>query len=137
MLNDFLHVLVGAFLVAIGILAAALADRIRGLRVSSRAAEAPQSRRPAAEPRSAEPLRVVTPADLVQEAPANAKRAGKPESQDRDKGRADAVISALVGAGYKKPIATEAVWSCGRAERETVEGWTTAALRRCARGAVS
>jgi hypothetical protein len=128
MLNDLLHVLVGALLVAIGILAAALADRIRGLRVSPRAAEAPQRR-------AAEPLRVVTTAELVQEAPAAAKRSGRPDPRAAQ--GADDVISALVAAGYKKVVATEAVWSCGRGERETVEGWTTAALRRCARGALS
>jgi hypothetical protein len=130
MLNDLLHVLVGAILVAIGILAAALADRIRGLRVSSRAAEAPQSRRPVAEP-----IRVATPVDLVQSPPVAAKRKSDLPAQTR--GMADEVIAALVAAGYKKPVATDAVWDCGQSERATAESWTLAALRRCAKGAVS
>ena len=44
---------------------------------------------------------------------------------------------ALVAAGYKKPVATEATWACGAGERASIEGWTAAALRRCARGGMS
>src|SRR4029077_2628332 len=42
------------------------------------------------------------------------------------------VITALVAAGFKQNIAATATWACDAKERATIEGWTTAALRRCA-----
>lgn len=138
-LNSVLFMLLGAALVAVGVLASALADRIRGLRGSretssprertSRAAPAPQpSRAVISVVEAAEPLRA-TP-------PAKPQRRVEPKPQPSADG-SDDVITALVTAGYKKPIATEATWACTAAERATVEGWTAAAFRRCARGAMS
>lgn len=135
-LSNVLLMLLGAALVAIGVLAAALADRIRGLR-------APRERHaievddfdfdlppPPAKPkvrRHASP----SPADTIFVPDAPAPALGKDKQQSAV---ADEVVAALVAAGYKKAVATEAVWSCGHAERATVETWAATALRRCARG---
>lgn len=54
-----------------------------------------------------------------------------------DGGEGAIVIAALVAAGYKKQVATEATWACNAAERATAESWTAAALRRCALGGMS
>jgi len=126
-LSNVLPTLLGAALVAIGVLAAALADRIRGVRPArepvpaSRAARAPRAAIEVVEP---EPTPAPKPERAIRE---------KPKAQDG----AEDVIAALVGAGYKKPIATEATWACSQAERATIEDWTRAALRRCARGGMS
>jgi RuvA, C-terminal domain len=116
-----LGMLFGAALVAIGVLAAALADRIRGLRAARQADRAPRSARSAPAP-----IEVVE-AELVPE-PARG-------SGIRD--MAKDVVAALVASGYKKPIATAAVDACTSAERATIEQWTRAALRRAARGGLS
>jgi hypothetical protein len=118
-LSNVLNVLLGAALVSVGVLVAALAERLRG----SRAARETQVR-----------------ASRAQAAPAAAARAVIPvvePSRARTRGGGEDVIAALVAAGYKKPTATEATWACGDAERATIEGWTAAALRRCARGGVA
>jgi Holliday junction resolvasome RuvABC DNA-binding subunit len=73
------------------------------------------------------PIRVVTP-----KAPSIA-----PKMETKTDAMADDVIAALMAAGYKKPIATEAALGCGQAERATIEHWTRAALRRCAKGVAS
>ncbi len=44
----------------------------------------------------------------------------------------DDVISALVGLGYNKTLATKAVDTCMSDERSSVERWTMAALRNAA-----
>jgi len=46
----------------------------------------------------------------------------------------DLVVSALVSAGYKKPIAASAARACTAADRDTIERWIAAALRNAARG---
>ena len=121
-----LSMLFGAALVALGVLAAALADRIRGLRVAREAASRP--------PRMVIPV-VEQPEPVRQAAPK--PRAPRQEAKQSAAEGGDDVIAALVAAGYKKPIATEATWACSSAERATVEGWTASALRRCARGGMS
>lgn len=118
-----LHMLLGAALVALGVIAAALADRIRGLRV---AREPERSRR--------------APIEVVESRPEPKAKAKSGESAlagQKAQGMADEVLSALIAAGYKKPVASEAVWGCSAQERETIEHWTRAALRRCAKGAAS
>jgi len=66
------------------------------------------------------------------------ERARAPRSQSKaQQAAADDVIAALVAAGHKKQVATEAVWGCSAAERATVEDWARASLRRCARGGMS
>ena len=130
---NFLYMLFGAALVALGVLAAALADRIRGLRVSRETAPRENVRRHTVIP-------VVEPVELhraTPAVPAKPQRAPRAESKVQSADGADDVIAALIGAGYKKPIATEATWACSAAERATIENWTGAALRRCARGGMS
>lgn len=116
----------------IGILTtAALADHIRGLRVSR---ETPREQTPikALETR---PLTVVKP----REQPAVPTTTVKPRSSRGETkvqvptDDPEDVIAALIAAGYKSQIAREATWACNGAERSTVEDWTRAALRRCSR----
>ena len=132
-MHHILDVLLGAALVAIGVLAAALADRVRGIRLAGSRTAGPRDRHPAA----AESLR--EPAEAAQAQRPAVRRASRSESGAQSE--ANDVIAALVATGYKRPIATEAVWGCGAGERETIEGWTRAALTRaalrCARGAAS
>lgn len=131
-----LYTLLGAALVAIGVLAAALADRIRGLRVSRRDAEPREraARAPSVPVHATRAAIPVVDAELVQ-AVSPKPRTPRPEPKVAEGG--DDVIAALVAAGYKRGIATEAAWACSAAERATVEGWVASALRRCARGGLS
>jgi hypothetical protein len=125
-MNDVAHVLLGAALVAIGILAAALADRIRGLHVT-------RERFRAAGP----PPTSMDVIDPVLVAIPKSERARAPRSQSKaQQTTADDVVAALVAAGYKKQVAAQAVCACTAAERATIEDWTRSALR-CARGATS
>lgn len=132
--TSILYMLLGAMLVAIGVLAAALADRIRGLRIAREAAPRERASRPQFAPAV---IPVVEAAELLRATPAKprAPRAA-PKVQTGTDG-ADDVIAALVGSGYKKPIATEAAWACSSAERASVESWTLAALRRARSGGMS
>lgn len=139
-MTDLAHVLLGAVLVAIGVLAGGFADRLRGIRFTR--ATPPHDRsgcsvRPSPAAIDAGESRQLEPTRSSPQAPSRGRRlladgARPPESDD-----ADDVINALVAAGYKKLVATEAARGCREAERVTVEQWTRAALRRCAKGAVS
>lgn len=129
-LTNVLNVLLGAALVSVGVLVAALAERIRGTR-AAREAAARTSRTQGTPIAQALPI---TPRDVIPVETFRAARAQKTSS--RAEGGED-VVAALVASGYKKPVATEATWACGDAERATIEGWTAAALRRCARGGAS
>lgn len=133
-MQNALYMLFGAALVAVGVLAAAAADRIRGLRTSREAA--PRERVSRAASTSAQQARQVIPVVEMPRALPKQPKAPRTEPKDATDG-GDDVIAALVAAGYKKPIAVEATWACSAAERTTVESWTAAALRRCARGGVS
>ena len=142
--QNAVYMLFGAALVCLGILASALADRIRGLRVTRGDREARESVREnaprertsrgsvAPSPRGAIP--VVESAEFLRK-PAASRRT--PEAKASVDEGGDDVIAALVASGYKKAQATEATWACTPSERATVEHWTAAALRRCARGGVS
>ena len=135
---NVLSMLLGAALVAIGVLAAALADRIRGLRVS-RDAVAPRDR-PSRVQSVHAAIPVVDSVELLRvtpAAPAKPPRAPRAEAKVQSADGAEDVIAALIGAGYKKPTATEATWACSPAERATVESWVASALRRCVRGGMS
>jgi hypothetical protein len=125
-LNSVLFMLFGAALVAGGVLASALADRIRNLRVMREAAPR-QSRAPSA------PITIEEPAELPRP---KLPRTPQPKPSLATEGGED-VIAALIASGFKKPIATEAAWACTAPERATVETWTMHALRRCARGGMS
>lgn len=109
-----LYMAFGALLVVSGVLAAALADRIRGIR----AQRTPVTPRERAE--------TVRPAP----APTPARRVPIPVTPATDD--MNDVIAALVAAGYKKPVAAAAALGCTGQERASLESWTRAALRRCA-----
>jgi len=120
-----LYALFGATLVALGVLVGAWANR-----VSNRPRRYRDVRATSVIPmRTARgiPIRVVTP-----KAPGIA-----PKMETKTDTMTNDVITALMAAGYKKQIATEAALGCGQAERATIEHWTRAALRRCAKGSAS
>lgn len=133
-MQNTLFMLLGAALVAIGVLAAAAADRIRGLRISREPAPRERTSRapsvPAQQERQAIPV-IDLPRATMPKQPKSPREPKAPSDGSDD------VIAALVATGFKKPIATEATWACSAAERATVESWTAAALRHCARGGMS
>lgn len=135
--TSVLYMLLGALLVTAGVLVSALAERIRGLR-SAREVPVPRERASRAQ---SQPVRQAIPVEEVADLPRAAAvkhRAPRVESKPQaNTDGGDDVIAALVAAGYKRPIATEATWACGAGERASIEGWTAAALRRCARGGMS
>ena len=106
--NQVAMLLVGGALVALGIVAGAVADRIRGIRANR------TTPRPL-EPRQRESTRALSP-DL--------------------RLRAD-VVAALAGAGYTKRQSELAADACAPSERATIEAWTRAALKRALEGAPS
>lgn len=114
----------GAGLVILGFLAAALAERIRT--TSQTAFADPRGEEvsaPLSAPRNELPAELHhTPAVL---------RAPRSVRAEAKANQGNTVINALITAGYTKNIATEATWACEAAERVTVEEWTAAALRRC------
>jgi hypothetical protein len=126
-MTNVLYTLLGGVLVVFGVMAAALADRVRGIRVqraSERQALAPRATIPVERETEPEPERVKP-------------QAARPRAETRMREMADDVIAALVESGYKKTVAAEAAWGCGAAERATIESWTMAALRRAGKGAPS
>ena len=118
-MNDVLYMLFGGALVAAGMLVPALADRIRGGTKAS-----------VQRARTVPVIPIVEPTGLLAVKAPRTRGLANPDS-------ATEVITALVAAGYKKQVATEAAMGCSVAERATLEGWLAAALRRCARGAAS
>ena len=165
-----LDMLLGGALVAAGFLSAALADRIRGLRVSRERAPT-SSREQVVRAVSARPAigevetarqdasscrvecfqaphvvgmmgKTRTSVEASQ-APHVMGMVGKTgtsvdEKIDPIDPRLEpVVVAALVAAGYKRSFAVGAVQGVGPHERATIEGWTRAALRRCARGGAS
>jgi len=131
-LASVLMMLLGAALVSVGVLSNALADRIRGLRPATREVAA---RTPA--PRAARAPIEVVETKVVEAPPPPPARGPRPAIKPQGNDSADDVITALVAAGYKKQLATEAVWGCTQDERSPVERWTRAALKRAARGGAS
>jgi hypothetical protein len=109
-MTDVLHMFLGALLVSIGMLASAVADRIRQLRSTTLRSSEREPRAPRIAP-------TPTPAPALD------------DSND--------VVAALVAAGYKKVVAAQAVAACTSREQATPESWTAAALRRCAQGGAS
>lgn len=144
-MQNTLWMLLGAALVSLGVLASALADRVRGLHRPKRSddpewsewAEEPVVAPRARRPRTASAADTVfvpdEPVELLRARSTKPARAFRPEPKEPTPDGAEDVIAALVAAGYKKPIATEATWGCSAAERASVEEWVRAALRRCAR----
>ena len=113
-MNDVLHMLLGALLVCLGILTAALADRLRQLRGTRR--------------NNPSIMSLDNTGAVIRESQRSAR---KPATPARAPGSED-VIAALQGAGYKKAVATQAVLACTEREQLTPESWMEAALRRCA-----
>lgn len=114
-MNDLAHMLLGAALVALGVLAAGIADRIRGIKLTrERASSSQERRRP--------------PIDELEKTEAR-----EANHTDATKAMARDVIRALTTAGYHKSVAAEATWSCDGAARGTLESWTRAALGRAMR----
>lgn len=151
MLNNALFLLLGAGLMAIGVLTAALAEHIRNSRqLETRRADTREQERRAPHPS------IITIADApkmprsptITRAPARSQTASDSTKMPRfptvtqaasaartaTPNFGDDVIAALVATGYKRPIATQATWACEEAERVTIELWTAAALRRCGQG---
>lgn len=123
------YALLGAILVAIGVVAGGFADRVRGIRFVRVAVPRERTRRSAPAGRA---MSDATESHQVEPVRSNRRRArsfplGAPQLNLVD---AEDVIAALVAAGFKKPIATEAACGCSEAERTTIEEWTRAALRR-------
>jgi Holliday junction resolvasome RuvABC DNA-binding subunit len=113
-MNDVLHMLLGAALVTIGVLASALADRIRQLRLTRHDdTHAPVHA----------PVRAATRAPRAK------------QNDDVLAPGADDVVAALVATGYRKAQTMQAVAACAPREQATPESWTAAALRHCAGGA--
>jgi hypothetical protein len=129
-LSNVLFMLLGAGLLGLGILAAAIADRIRGIRAAREATPRDRTSRVQTAPvPTADPAPALKPVRMVRAEP---KTDPKINAEIGDE-----VIAALVGFNIKKSIATEATWACPAGERASIEGWTAAALRRCARGGAS
>lgn len=93
--------LVGGGLVALGIVAGAIADRIRGIRANRTT------------PRPLEPRQHGAPARTLD-----------PNLRLRDD-----VVAALAGAGYTRRQSELAADACAPSERSTIEAWTRAALK--------
>lgn len=129
----FLHMLFGAFLVALGVIASAFADRLRGLRIERDTAKIRTTGTSSSRVKSA-PIADAIVVEAVEDPPS---RPLKTRRAEPDAGMATEVITALVASGYKKSAASEAAWSCTAAERKTIEGWTRAALRAASKGVTS
>lgn len=102
-----LSMLLGAALVVFGVLASALADRIRGLKIAR-----PQAR----EPRELAPR----------------KEASAPVMTDAHVRLGNDVKTALVQMGYSKHEASAAIAECKGSEQASLEAWTRAALKKLA-----
>jgi hypothetical protein len=142
MLSNILFILLGAGLVSVGFLGAALAERLRSSRETARCAGCGRdqdanaarnllhrrdlSRGPVPPIAAVEPAAVLRQVTVTTRTP---RARTEPKVTPGDEGGED-VVAALVAAGYKKSIAAEATWACTTAERVTIEGWTAVALRR-------
>lgn len=133
-LADVGFMLLGALLLAGGVLVASLADRIRGLRALRREQrQTPREYRQAATPK----MTTIDPSDTIfvpDEDPAATRRGDRPLPNNKpapiNTGMAGDVVNALVAAGYHKRTATSAVQACDMSERGSLADWTRAALRR-------
>jgi hypothetical protein len=123
MLHDALMLVLGAALVSGGVFTTAAADKIRGLRVSRPdRADRGRDREPAVANAQTEPA---TPR-------AKAKAPISLQAAHAAAGYHD-VVRALRGAGFKSAgVAERAADACTTEERESLELWTRAALKRCA-----
>lgn len=135
--TSILNMLFGAALVALGVLAAALADRIRSARFGRESSTTAVRETRRAPIHVVEHERAPRTEHQIRDAVFGLGKRVAEKHEARTQATAEDVIAALVAAGYKKPVAAEATWGCTAAERATVENWTRSALRRCAKGASS
>lgn len=128
--TDFLYMLLGAMLVAIGVVAGAVADRIRHRTIVHRDIK-PENTIPTARARRA-------PAP-VEPKPEVIRLVSDPVEPrvSLDAIMAKDVTAALTSAGYPKKRAADAVAACMPSERVSLEAWTAAALRRARNGATA
>jgi hypothetical protein len=126
-LNEIQFLLIGAALVAVGVVASAIGEHIRGWRFAReyrrearRDDMAPEHKR---ERRNA-PVHGVPVTDVPRDA--------KPSNDAAHHAMAKEVIAALAASGFPKRAAAAAVAACADHERVTLEIWMRAALRRCA-----
>lgn len=137
-----LNMLFGAALVVLGVLATALADRLRGLRISHDARE-PRASREQSVPAARAVIPVVEPANAPRK-PVSAQVIDVEWRPTREHRRANVripvveivneaqsdIVAALVQAGYKKAVAVTAASSCLPTEKLATSTWLKAALRR-------
>jgi hypothetical protein len=131
--------LLGGLLVALGVVAGAVADRIRAGRHRVPAV-APARARVARGTRADTKVGVgvgvgpATAAWVVPGEPSNDERRDRlyenPNLIERQKLIGSDVVTALTTAGYKRGLAKEATRGCSKAERASLEDWTRAALQR-------
>lgn len=149
-LANFLHMLLGAGLVAFGVLAHAAAMRLSrdaslpsyrdGLAPvpvpapsrANRKVPTPRRRTESVVPDAVLPATATAPprAKVANVRPASVAS----DAVAKDDAMAKDVIAALVSAGYRKSAAAAAVFAVPPSECTTLESWTVAALRCCARG---
>jgi len=111
-MNDALHMLIGAGLVVVGVLASALADRIRGLKIQRAQA---RELAPASSPRASTPPRGAKLPEVRAEIPV------VPTVIRKAAAARETVLAAMIGAGWGKREAAQAVDACELAERATIE----------------
>jgi hypothetical protein len=125
--------LLGATFVLIGVLGSALADRIRGLRVTARRDLQPQRETLKQPQKAGSPVHDGRQRARVQNE--FDRRIAIPVVHTVLDTSSEDVVALLVSSGYAKPLAMKAVASCSAQERATQEQWVVAALRRVAGGA--
>jgi hypothetical protein len=121
-MTNVLYALLGGALVVFGILAAAVADRVRGIK-------APITRERSSVAKERLPAAVAIPTRDT--GPRAAQEPTMAALMEQD------VVAALVASGYKRAVAADAARGCATADRLTIESWTAAALRRAGKGAPS
>jgi len=134
-MNDVLHILLGAALVAIGVIATGVADRIRGLRIQRPQLQQPRTARaeePSTSPTRDQSVVVAQRDDVKTDRVRGTRPPSAPPAPPRERGD---VIAALIGSGYRKQDAIAAADACVAAERATLESWTRSALRHARGGA--
>ncbi len=119
MLQNLAMLGIGAVLVCLGVVAGAVADRIRGSRFTRERTSTPAAPREVREVREPRPARAKTASDGATMATTDAHQA-----MARD------VVSTMVNAGYGRPEAIAAAQACRGSECSTIESWVRAALRR-------
>lgn len=134
---NFAFMLLGAFLLAGGVLVAALADRVRAILAQRSDRRDQASRAPRqTETRASRERREIAPSDTIfvpDEDPVATRRSDRlprAKAPPIDDGMEADVVNALVAAGYNKRVARSAVQACAASERGSLSDWTRAALRR-------